>query len=37
VNSEPISLTPEQRKLLEKWDTLSDSSKEAFFRLLAEL
>ena len=37
VNSEPIALTPEQRKLLEKWDTLSDSSKEAFFRMLSEL
>lgn len=37
ANSEPIPLTPEQRKLLEKWDTLSESSKEAFFRLLSEL
>lgn len=37
ANREPIPLTLQQRKLLEKWGTLSESGKEAFFHLLSEL
>lgn len=37
VNGEPISLTAEQRQLLEKWRTLSQNGKTAFFYLLSEL
>lgn len=37
VSSEPVSLTAEQRRLLEKWNTLSENGKQALFHLLAEL
>ena len=32
---EPMPLTPQQRHLLEKWETLSESSKKAFLQLLS--
>ena len=37
AGSEPVPLTAEQRRLLEKWGALSQNSKAAFFRLLSEL
>ena len=30
-----MPLTPQQRHLLEKWETLSESSKKAFLQLLS--
>ena len=37
VSGEPVSLTVEQCRLLEKWNTLSENGKQALFHLLAEL
>lgn len=33
----PLDLTPEQTKLLEHWNTLTDEQKEALFRLLKSM